>query len=126
MSRSPVSPLIGRARPHQLHAVVVDGIVAGGHHDAARHLAMECLEIDLFRAAQADVDRIATFIVQAPNDGLRKGRTVPAHIETHDHCTRTHGSGKSTPQPIGNVIIKFIGHTATDVISLEAFHGQVR
>ena len=49
-----------RVLAHQLHAVVVHRVVARRHLDAAVHPEVEGGEVNLFRAAQSDVQHVGT------------------------------------------------------------------
>ncbi|CAB5560473.1 Uncharacterised protein [Citrobacter werkmanii] len=50
--------------PHQLHAVVIQRIMAGGHFNAAINAKMESGEINLFGARHANIQHIHPCILQ--------------------------------------------------------------
>ncbi len=59
-----------RLLAHELHAVVVRRVVAGGDHDAAVEALGEGGEVDPFRAAEADVGDVDAGVGQAPDQCL--------------------------------------------------------
>ena len=94
MSLRPVSPLIGlSASPHQLHAVVVHRVMAGGDFNAAVHIQMEGGEIDFFGAGHADVDHVGTAIHQAFGQRQLEGFAGQAHIAAHHDAFARSGAG---------------------------------
>jgi hypothetical protein len=54
-----------RTLAHELHAVVVLRVVAGGDHDAAVDTLVEGGEVDLLGAALTDVEHVGTGVAQA-------------------------------------------------------------
>ena len=68
---------------HQLEAVVVGRIVAGGHHDAAVQLPGEGGEVHAFGAAQADVEHVDAGIGEAADEFLGELVAGEADVAAH-------------------------------------------
>src|SRR5690606_36085965 len=69
-----------RVLAHQLHAVVVHRVVAGGDHHAAGGVEVVDLEVDLLGAAQADVDDLPTLAAQAGRQRRLQAGAAQAHV----------------------------------------------
>ena len=68
---------------HQLEAVVVGRIVAGGDHEAAVELPVEGGEVHALGAAQADVDHVDAGIGEAADQCLRELLAGEADVAAH-------------------------------------------
>ncbi len=119
---------IGADRPgillDQLHAVVIHRVVAGGDHHAAGRAQMVGLEIDFFRAAQADVDHLAPGTTQAGGQCILQRRAGQAHIVAEDHWTGSELRGQGDADAAGQVFVQFFRHTAADIVGLEGGQGH--
>ena len=112
--------------PHELHAVVFGGVVAGGDHDAAVQSQVRSGEIDLLRAAQPQVPDLHPAVVEARGEGLGQGEAGEAYIPPHRHPGRGQKRGISPADPVSQVLVEFPGNPAPDVIGFktaELFHG---
>ena len=96
-----------RAFAHELHAVVVRRIVAGGDHDAAVHLARERREVDDFGAAEADVVDVDAGVEQALLQRLAEQFAREPDVAAHDHTLRLHELGVGAADAIGDVFVQF-------------------
>ncbi len=74
-----------RALAHQLHAVVVHRVVAGGHFNTAVHAQVEGGKIDLFCTGKADIQHVHARILQPFRQGQLQGLAGQAHVAAqHD------------------------------------------
>ena len=83
---------------------------------------MERLEVDFFGTAQADINRIAAFVIQATDDRFGEGWAVTTNIEANHNGSFANRAGKGPPQSISDVLVEFVWHAATNVVRLKALH----
>ena len=55
--------------PYELHAVVIDGVMAGGHHAAAVDPEGAGGEVHFLRATEPDIDDVGAQRLAAPGKG---------------------------------------------------------
>ena len=118
-----LQPGVGADRPrlfaHELHAVVVGRIVAGGHHDAPVQLLGEGREVRPFRAPQADVEHIRATVHQAALEGGGQLRAGESDVVADRHAARLDEGGIGTPDVVDERFVDLIRDAAADVVGLE-------
>jgi len=108
------------ALTHKLDTVVVDGIVAGGHHQAAVEATVKGGEVDFLCAALADPGHITPGVADAIGHRLAEQRAGEADIVADHNATGVQHLGKGAAHAVGHVFIDLVGNAATDVVGLEA------
>ncbi len=86
---------------HQLHAVVIHRVVAGGHHDSAVELVIERGEVNLLGAAQADIHHARAAVHQPLGQRHAQRRTARTHIVPDRHPARVQQRGVSPADAVG-------------------------
>ena len=104
---------------HQLHAVVIHRIVAGGDHDSAVETMMEGGEINLLGAARADVHHIRAAFQQPLGYGRAQRWTAQPHVVAHRHLARPQQFGIRPTDAPGQILVQFVGNPPANVIRLE-------
>ena len=104
---------------HELQAVVVGRIVAGGDHDAAVQFIVEGREIHHLGAAATDVQDLHAAVHETPGQGVPDNGTGMADVVTHGHALRAGEGGIGPTDTPGDVLVQFIRHPATGIVSLE-------
>lgn len=92
-----------RATAHQLHAVVVDRVVAGSYHDVTAHLFMRGGEIDLFGTTEANVIDVDAASDEPPDQGACDDRTGESDVPTDDDPLQFFHHTASAPNPEGQI-----------------------
>ena len=105
---------------HQLHAVVILGIVAGRDHDAAIELVVEGGKVDLLGAALADVIDIDPALAQAAHHLGGHLRTGEADVVPDHHLAWLEVGREGAADAPGDLVIELVGDAAADVVGLEA------
>ena len=108
-----------RALPHQLHPVVVDGIVARGDHDAAGEAARGGRPVDHLGAAEPEVEDVGPAEAQPLGHRGRQlvaaETAIPAQADLAAAEVRRHGLADAQRE----IRVQILRHAAADVISLE-------
>jgi hypothetical protein len=104
---------------HELHAVVVHGVVAGCDLNAAIDIEMESGEVDLFSAGQSDIDNINTRIHQPLRYSLLERITCETHVGTDHHAAGLEILSEGAPDAPSYRLIQFAAESAANVIGLE-------
>ena len=122
-----VQTVIGADRPgfraDHFHAVVIFGIVAGSHHNAAVHLVMAGGKIHLLGAAQADIKHIRAGGHEAGAECLGNVGTGQPDVVAHDDFFRASDFHVSASDFFGQDRIQLIGNPASQVVGFKT--GQV-
>ena len=105
---------------HQLHAVEVDGIVAGGDLDAAVDIQVEGGEVDFLGAGHAEVDHVAAGVHQAVGQRLLEALAGQAHVAADDDALGIEELRIGAADAVGDVFVEFGAELAADVIGFEA------
>jgi hypothetical protein len=100
-----------RSLPHQLHAVVIHGIMAGRHHDAAVHPLGKGGEIDLLRPAQADIEHVGAALGQPSRQRPAESFARQPHVTADDHPLRLQEFGVGPADAVGDVFVQFVGES---------------
>src|SRR5690606_4658061 len=108
----------------ELDAVVVDGVVAGGDHQAAVEAAVEGGEVDLLGAALADPGDVAAGVADAVGHRLAKTGAGEADVVPHHDVAGVEHLGKGAADAVGDLGVELIGHPTADVVGLEAAEGK--
>ena len=108
------------AAAHQLHAVEVDGVVAGGDFDATVDIEVEGGEVDFFGAGHAEVDDVAAGVHQAVGQGLLEALGGQAHVAADDDAPGIEELRIGAADAVGDVFVELGAELATDVIGFEA------
>ena len=106
--------------PHQLHAVVVDGVMTGRDHAAPIDPQGAGGKVDFLRATEADVDDLGAEGLAAPGKGGFQFRRRKANIPAHDHGLRPEVLGKGPADPFGEFGGKLRFELAADVVGFKA------
>lgn len=91
------------AFPNQFRTVVVHGIMACRDHDTAADIALEGLEVDFFRPAQADIDDIRATVQKAFGHSLGQRWALQAHIVADDNLSGIEVISIGQPDTVSNV-----------------------
>jgi hypothetical protein len=81
---------------------------------------MSRLEIDFLGSAKSDIDDIRTTVNKTLGNGAGQHWTVEPNVASHYNLLGLKYLAKGAPNTIGDIVIKLVWHTPTDVISLEA------
>ena len=120
----PVSALMGlRLLAHELHAVVVRRVVAGGDHDAAVEASGEGGEVDAFGAAQADVVDVDAGVGQAADQRLAELLAGQADVAADADALGLEEGGVGLADLVGQVFVQFGGDASADVVGFEGGEG---
>src|SRR5690625_928954 len=104
---------------HELHAIEVFGIMAGGDHDAPIQTLIEGGEINFLRPADANVVDIDTTIEQPAHQCRADGGARPAYVIPHYAPLWLQKLGISPPNAITDLFIQLIRDPTPNVVSLE-------
>ena len=105
---------------HELHAVVVPGVMAGRHRDTAVQAGMGGGEVYLLGARQADVMNIHPLLQQALHQGALDRLAGQPDVVSHHHLARPDDLGIGAPYAPGDILVQLVRHPAADVVGLEA------
>jgi len=108
---------------HQLQAVVIGRVVAGGDHQPAVELVIEGGEVHAFRAAQPDVHHIHAGVGDAADQRLRELLAGETDIAADGDAPRIDEGRVRAPYLVDEIRIDFVGNAAADIVGLES--GQV-
>ena len=92
-------------RPHELHAVVVFGIVTGSDHDATPDSQVGRGEINFLGAALTDIQHIDTRGPQAIDQRHFQSFTGESNVMPHHHTTGIDHLGVSTANAVGDILV---------------------
>ena len=109
-----------RLFPHELHAVVVRGVVAGGDHDAAVVAAVEGRKIHALGAADADVENVRAALRQAAAERIGERLARQSNVAPDHHALGRQKFRIGTADPVGHIVIEFRGDPAAKIVGLEA------
>ncbi|VAU34750.1 Uncharacterised protein [Klebsiella variicola] len=109
-----------RVLAHQLHAVVVHRVMARRHLDAAVHPEVEGGEVNLFGAAQADIQHVGAGVHQPAGQRQLQRLAGEAHIAPHHYLPGFQKFAIGAADTVGNVLVQLLAQFTTDVISLKA------
>ena len=115
-----------RVFPHELHAVVVGGVVTRGDHYAAVDAKGEGGEIHLFSAHLADVHHVHAHSGEAGDKGSRQGCTTQTHVAPHDHPPGSYELREPPAYEARQFLVEFARHTAAHVVRFEQAEIRVR
>ena len=105
---------------HELHPVVVLGVVAGRDHDATVHALVGHREIDFLGPAFAQGEDIHPGFAQAADDGLCHGWAGQADIMPYHHPVRVQEGSKRPADAVGQGLIKVVRDPAANIVGFEA------
>ena len=124
MSMRPVSALMGfDLLAHELHAVVVRRIVAGGDHDAAVEAYGEGGEVDALGAAEADVVDVDARIGEAADQRVAELVAREADVAADADAFGLEEGRVGLADLVGEVFVEFGGDASADVVGFEGGEG---
>ncbi|MPM78480.1 hypothetical protein SDC9_125491 [bioreactor metagenome] len=111
----------GLARQHHLEAVVILGIVAAGHLNAALAQRGGC-KVQHGRGDHAHIDHLDAHVHQPGHQLRRERRAGQTSVAAHGHHALALGQrrhAKGPAQIAGNVFVQSAGNNAANVIGFE-------
>ena len=107
----------------QLHAVVLPGVVTGGHAEPAVHILGPDGEVRHRRRGKADADDIRPRVSHPLDDRLCDLGGMHPHVPADEQALGAEKAGKRMTDPAGDVGVELGGVDAADVVGLEDSHG---
>ena len=108
-----------RAFAHELHAVVVLGVVAGRDGDATVDAHVEGGEVDFLGAALADIEHIDAGLEQPLGERIADFAAAQADIVTHHNRAGFHHLRVGAPDAAGDIGVQLVGYASAYVVGLE-------
>ena len=109
-----------RSFAHQLHAVVIDGIVRRCHFNPTVGGKMGDGKVHFFGSAQAKVDHLGPARHKPVDAGLQQNFRRLAAIAAHHDAAGVQRRHKGTADPPRDILVQLCAQFAPDVIGLEA------
>ncbi len=103
---------------HHLEAVVLLGIMRGGHHHAGQ-LQLRAGEIVLIGADHADVDHVGALIHDPARDGVEDLWAGEAHIATDEHLAGLEEGDEGAADRVGGALVQIGRVDAANVVGFE-------